>query len=96
MFPEREILTLYSSCSDGTGMDSIKSSSRLVMPNFCFCIRWDLHVTLCIPVHPGRETSIYYFSCSIGTSTDSTKSALGHIMSNLCFLHPVASAGHVA
>jgi hypothetical protein len=33
------------SCSGRTGMDSTKSALAHIMPNMCFCIRWDLWVT---------------------------------------------------
>jgi hypothetical protein len=35
----------YFSCSGGTGTDSRKCASRHVLPNLCFCIRWDMRVT---------------------------------------------------
>jgi hypothetical protein len=44
----------------------IKSASRHVTPKFCFFIRWDMRVKLCIPLHLGHETSMHYFSCSGG------------------------------
>jgi hypothetical protein len=40
----RESLTHYFLCSGGTGTDLTKSISGHVMPNLCFCIRWDLRV----------------------------------------------------
>jgi hypothetical protein len=54
-------------------MDSTKSAQGHVTPNLCFCIRWNLRVTKCIPVRLGRETSTYYFLCSSGIGTDSIK-----------------------
>jgi hypothetical protein len=69
----------------GTSTDSTKSTLGHVKANLCFSIRWDLHVTLCIPLYPGRETLTHYFQCSCGTGTDFTKSLPGHITPNLCF-----------
>jgi hypothetical protein len=40
----RNINTLFL-CSGGTGTDSTKIVMGHVTLNFCFCIRWDLHVT---------------------------------------------------
>jgi hypothetical protein len=45
----------FFSFSAGPGAVSIKSALGHVMPNFYFCILWDLRVSYCIPVHPGRE-----------------------------------------
>jgi hypothetical protein len=72
-------------CIGGTGTDLTESESGHVTPNLCFCIRWDLRVAYCIPVHSGRETSTHYFSCSGGTTTDLTKSAPRHVTPNLYF-----------
>jgi hypothetical protein len=69
----------------GTGTDSTKFALGYLTLNLCFCIRWDLCVTLCIPVLLGCETSMHYFSYSNGTGTDSIKSTLGHVTSNMCF-----------
>jgi hypothetical protein len=80
-----ELSMHYFSCLGGTGTDSRKSAMRHVIPNLCFCIRWDMQVMLCIPVHPGCKMSTRYFSCSRGTDTDSRNSALRHVTSNLCF-----------
>jgi hypothetical protein len=90
-----EMLKHYFSCSSGTGAVSIKRASGQVTSNLCFCIRWDMRVTLCLPVYPGHETSMHYFSCSYGTGTDSTKCVSGTPYVELVFLHPVGSAGHV-
>jgi hypothetical protein len=64
---------------------SIKSVSGHVTLNLCFCIRWDLRVMYCIPVHPGRETSKHYFSCLGGSGAVSIKGVLGHVMPKLYF-----------
>jgi hypothetical protein len=69
-------------------MDSTKSVMGQVKTHLCFCIRWDLWVTQCIPVCPQRE-SRHYFSCLDGTGTDSRKSTPRHVTPNLC----VASGG---
>jgi hypothetical protein len=52
---------------------------------FCFCIRWDMQVTLYISVRLGRKKSTLYFSCSCGIGTESTKSVPGHVTPNLYF-----------
>jgi hypothetical protein len=62
-----------------------KSTLGHVTSNFSFCIRWDLRVAYCIPVHPSHQTPTHYFSCSGGPSTDYLKSASRHITLNLCF-----------
>jgi hypothetical protein len=64
---------------------SIEGVLGHVMRNLCFCIRWDMQITLCIPVHLGCETLTNYLSCSGGRIVVSIKSALEHIMPNLCF-----------
>jgi hypothetical protein len=51
--------THYFSCLGGTSTDSTKSVLSQVRTNLCFCIRWDLLVTQCIPVRLGRETSMH-------------------------------------
>jgi hypothetical protein len=43
------------------------------MLNFCFCIRWDVRVTWCIPVCSSHEMSTQYFSCLGVTCMDLTK-----------------------
>jgi hypothetical protein len=58
----------------------IKSASGDVTMNLCFCIQWNLCVTLCSPVRPGHETSTHYFLCSSGPSAVSIKSVLGHVL----------------
>jgi hypothetical protein len=54
----------YFSCSGEPGAVSIKSAPGHIMSILYFCLRWDLRVTYCIPVHPGRETSTHYISWS--------------------------------
>jgi hypothetical protein len=66
-------------------MDSTKSVMGHVMPNLCFCNRWDLSVTYCILVRPAHKTSTHYFSWSGGPCALSIKSAVGHNRPNLCF-----------
>jgi hypothetical protein len=75
----------------GTGTDSTKIALGYLTLNLCFCIWWDLCVTLCIPVLLGCETSMHYFSYSNGTGTDSIKS----IYTELVFFHLVGYACHV-
>jgi hypothetical protein len=55
------------------------------MSNMCFCTRWDLQVTMCIPVHLEHKMSTFYFSCSRGHGAVSIKSAPGLVMLDLCF-----------
>jgi hypothetical protein len=69
-------------CLGGTGMDSSKGVLGQVMPILCYCIRWNIWVTLCIPGHQWCGTSTHYILCSGGTGTDSTKGALGHVTPN--------------
>jgi hypothetical protein len=75
----------YFSRSGGPGAIWIKSTPRHVTLNLCFCIWWELRVTLCIPVHPRHESSMHYFSCSSGPSAVFIKSASGHVTPNLRF-----------
>jgi hypothetical protein len=84
----------YVSCLDETGTDSIESGSEHVTSILCFCIRWHLKVTSCIPPCLGHETSTHYFSCSGGTCPDSTK-ARQDMSHQRCVLHPVGSAGRL-
>jgi hypothetical protein len=77
-------------------MDSTKSASGHVMPNMCFCIRWDLWVTSCITVHPCHETLLHYFSYSGWTGTDLTKSTPEHVTLNLCFTSSGIYGSHSA
>jgi hypothetical protein len=81
----REALKHYFSCPGGRSAVSIKSAPGDVMPNVCFCIRWDLRLMKCIPLHQGQETSMHYFSCSSGPIVVFIKSVAGHVTPNLCF-----------
>jgi hypothetical protein len=83
-FGARNVDTLFS-CTGGLGVVSIKSRPGHVMLKLCFCIKWNLWVTQCIPACPGCKMSMYRFSCSIRPGAISIKSALAHIMQNLCF-----------
>jgi hypothetical protein len=78
----------YFSCSGGSSAIFIKSTMGHVTVNLCFCIRWDMWDTYCIPVHLGHKTSMHYFSCLGGAGIDSTKS-VGTRYIKLVFLHPV-------
>jgi hypothetical protein len=80
--------------SGGTSMDSTKTSSGHIMWNLCFCIRWDLWLTSCIPVHPWREMSTHYFSFSGAWCGFHNKCARTHY-TELAFLLLVGFAGHV-
>jgi hypothetical protein len=62
-----EISTHYFSCSGGPGAFFIESTPGHVMLNLCFCIRWNLRVTLGILVCPGHEMSMHYFHAWVGT-----------------------------
>jgi hypothetical protein len=84
----------FFSCSGGPNLVSIKGAPGLVIANLYFCIRWDLSVTLCIPVRLGHETSMHYFSCSGGHGAVSIK-ARWDTLHQTFFLHPMESAGHV-
>jgi hypothetical protein len=85
VYPGRETSMHYFSCSAGPGAVSIKSVSGHITSNFCLSIRWDLRVTLLIPVHPGSETSTRYFSLSCGHGAVFIKSVLGHVTLNMWF-----------
>jgi hypothetical protein len=76
-------------------MDMTKSVPGHMTLNLCFCIRWDLRVTLCIPLRPGHESSTSYFSCSSGIGTVSTKKRVRTSYAELMFLHSVGSTGHI-
>jgi hypothetical protein len=70
-------------------VDSVKPAPGHVTLNLCYCIQYDLGITLCVRVHPGHETLTQYFSCSDRPGVDPRKSAIRHFMSNLCFFfHP--------
>jgi hypothetical protein len=56
----------YFSRSGGPGAVSIKSASGHLTLNLCFCIHWDLWVTLCIPACPTRQMSTHYFRARVG------------------------------
>jgi hypothetical protein len=84
----------YFSRSGGTGMDMTKTAGTCYAEPV-FCIKWELRVTLCIPVSLRHVTSTHYFSGLGGTGTDMTKSALGHVTPNFVFLHPLESTGNI-
>jgi hypothetical protein len=77
--------THYFSSSGVPRAVSIKSAPEHVMLNLCFCIRWDLWVVHCIPVHPGHKTSKHYLSCLGGPGAVSLKGVLGHVTPKLYF-----------
>jgi hypothetical protein len=82
----------YISCLGGPGVVRVKNALGHITSNMCFCIRWDLRVTWCIPVYPGHETLTQYFSCSGGPNAVSIKSEAqpaGTLYAKLLFLHPV-------
>jgi hypothetical protein len=91
----------YFSCSGGPSADPIKSVRGHVMPKFCFCIRCDLRVTLCVRVRPGLQTLKYYFSCSGGPSVDPIKNhqdtlhrSCGFASGAICGSHSVFGCIH--
>jgi hypothetical protein len=78
---------VHSGASGAQNVDtifSIRSGVEQIRLYLCFCIWWDLHVTLCISVRPGHETSMDYFPLSVGPGAVSIKSA-GHVTLKLCF-----------
>jgi hypothetical protein len=89
----QETSTHYFLCSGGLGAVFLKSVSGHVTPNLCFCIRWDLRITQCIPLRPGRETSTHYLSCS-GDLVRFPKKRTGTRDAELVFWFLVGSVGH--
>jgi hypothetical protein len=59
--PGLKTLTHYFLCSGGNGTDSTKREPGNITPNLCFCMQWDLRVTLCIPMLLGHQTMKHYF-----------------------------------
>jgi hypothetical protein len=62
----RNVDALFSYLGE-TSTNVIKSMLGHVVPNLCFCIRWDLQVTFCIVVRPRRKMLMHHFSCSGGS-----------------------------
>jgi hypothetical protein len=83
--PGSEMSMYYFSCLGGPDAVLRNRASGHVTSNMCFCIKWDLRVTWCIPLRPGHEMLTHYFSCSGGTGVVSMKSAPGHVPPNLFF-----------
>jgi hypothetical protein len=75
-------------------MDLTTSAPGLIAPNLCFCIRWDLWVTYCIPVYSGCETLRHYFHARVGPDRFDKKSARTSDAKQ-AFVHRVGSAVHV-
>jgi hypothetical protein len=73
---------------------SVKSGSGHVAPNLCFCMEWNLRVTLSISVHPVCEMSTHHFSCLSSRYDFNKKRAETHF-AELVFLHPVGSTGFI-
>jgi hypothetical protein len=73
MRPGRGTSTHYFSCSRGPGVVSTNDAPRLVTPNMCLYIWWDLWVMYCGLVRLGHETSAQYFTCSRGPDADTIK-----------------------
>jgi hypothetical protein len=71
-----------------------KSSLGQVTLKLCFCIRWDMRVTYCIPLRLGHEMSMHYFSCSCGTVQIPQK-AHPVTLRGTRVLNSMGSAGHV-
>jgi hypothetical protein len=80
-------------CSGGTGKDSTTGVSGQVMPNLCFCIRWDLQVTWCIQVLTRHKMSTQYFSCLGGSGVASKKAHDTRYAELVVFI--LWAAGHV-
>jgi hypothetical protein len=72
-----------------------KSEPGDVTLKFCFCIRWDLWLTSCIPLFSGHETWMQYFSCFRGPGTVYIKSVSGYVTPTFCFCIWVGSVDHV-
>jgi hypothetical protein len=71
-----------------------KSSLGQVTLKLCFCIRWDMRVTYCIPLRLGHEMSMHYFSCSCGMVQIPQK-AHPVTLRGTRVLNSMGSAGHV-
>jgi hypothetical protein len=80
----------YFSRLSGPGAVLIKHTPGHIVPNLCFCVRWDLRVTKFILVRPGSIFHAWMGRCGIQKKHAQTCYA-EHV-----FLHHVGSVGHVA
>jgi hypothetical protein len=87
--------THYFSCSGRSSTDYRKNMQGHVTSNLCFCIRWDMRVTKCIPVHPGHVVSTYHFFMIGWARYGFLKKSARIRYAELMILHPVGSTGHI-
>jgi hypothetical protein len=89
----RNVDVLFS-CLGGTGTDSIKIVLGHVTSNFCFCILWDMQVTVHFGASGERIVGTLFFMLR-WDRYGFDKKRFRTCYADLLFLHLVGSTGHV-